>query len=62
MAIFWWKLKWESGNHAITAQILDTFFRARIQIGGHGRHGDHVVTNRKSKKGRKHKEYINRNR
>ena len=47
MAIFWWKLKLKSRSHAITAQILDLFFRARIQIGGHWGHGDHVVKNGK---------------
>ena len=42
----------------ITAQILDLF--SELDWGSQ-KHGNHTVTNEKSKKRRKHKEYINRN-
>ena len=38
-----------------------TLFSGLDLIGGHGGHGDHVVTNEKSKKRRKYKEDINQN-
>ena len=53
-----WQFSGENqiGSHATTAQMIDPFFRGRILMGSNG---GNIVTNEKSKKRRKHKEYIN---
>ena len=57
MAIFWWKLDWESRNHSSNDR---PFFWGRILIGSNGGNGSNVVTNEKYKKKKKPKEYISR--
>ena len=33
MAIFWWKLKWESRGNEITAEMLDPITRLESKLG-----------------------------